>query len=326
MPKLFTAGLMTAMFSISLSSYAVDTVELNLGHVLTPDSHYDAVATRLAEIVEGKSNGTLKIKVFPSGQLGGEVKLIQAARTGAISLAVTGEPPLETTVKEFGLFSMPYLFSDLTKANQAMQGKFGKHMLSYLDQHGLVGLGWISSLERNVYGRRKIEKPADMDGMKIRVIQSPGYIKAYELLGAQPTPMAYSEVFLALQTGVIDGGEASPDTMIDDKFGEVSKYYNMTKTHYMPAILLMSKSRMEKLSPDHQKILRDAAGEAVQHGIDVYTARYNKSLDQIKKQGVEIVTPDLSLFRAKTDAIYKALLPAIPDSTENFAAAREAAR
>ena len=326
MPKIFAAGLIATLFSLSLQSYAADPVELNLGHVLTPGSHYDAVATRMAEIVERKSNGTLKIKVFPSGQLGGEVKLIQAARTGAISLAVIGEPPLETTVKEYGLFSMPYLFPDLAKANQAMQGTFGKHMLSYLDQHGLVGLGWISSLERNVYGRRKIEKPADLDGMKIRVIQSPGYIKTYEMLGAQPTPMAYSEVFLALQTGVIDGGEASPDTMIDDKFAEVSKYYNLTKTHYMPAILIMSKSRMDKLSPEHQKILRDAAGEAVLHGVDVYTASYNKSLEQIRKQGVEIVTPDLNLFRAKTDAIYQALLPAIPDSTKNFALAREAAK
>lgn len=306
------------------AAQAADVVELNLGHVLATDSHYHAVAQKLADVAAEKSNGTLKITVFPSGQLGGEVKLIQSARTGAVPLVVTGEPPVENTVKEFGIFSLPYLFPDLEKANKAMQSDFGKHMLGYMDKHGLVGLGWISSLERNIYGVRKVEHPDDMKAMKIRVIQSPGYVKAYEMLGAQPTPMAYSEVYLALQTGVIDAGEASPDTMIQDKFAEVSKYYNMVKIHYMPALLLMSKARMDKLSPEHQKILREAADEAVKHGIDVYNDGYAKSIEQIKAMGVEVTTPDITEFREKTATLYPSLLAGIPDGEANVKAARAA--
>lgn len=323
MKKILLSACLAAALPLG-ATQAADVVELNLGHVLATDSHYHVVAEKLAEIAAAKSQGTLKINVFPSGQLGGEVKLIQSARTGAVPLVVTGEPPVENTVKEFGVFSLPYLFPDLQKANHAMQSQFGKRMLGYLDKHGLVGLGWISSLERNIYGVRKVEHPDDMKAMKIRVIQSPGYVKAYEALGAQPTPMAYSEVYLALQTGVIDAGEASPDTMIQDKFAEVSKYYNLVKIHYMPAILLMSKARMDKLSPEHQKILREAADEAVKHGIQYYTDGYAKSLEQIKAMGVQIVSPDIAEFREKTAALYPSLLADIPDGEANVKAARAA--
>lgn len=323
MKKLLLSAVMA--FTLPLgTAQAAEVVELNLGHVLATDSHYHGVAQKLAEVAAQKSNGTLKITIFPSGQLGGEVKLIQSARTGAVPLVVTGEPPLENTVREFGVFSLPYLFPDLNTANKAMQSSFGKHMLGYLDKHGMVGLGWISSLERNIYGMRKIEHPDDMKGMKIRVIQSPGYVKAYEMLGAQPTPMAYSEVYLALQTGVIDAGEASPDTMIQDKFAEVSKFYNMVKIHYMPAILLMSKARMDKLSPEHQRILREAAGEAVKYGIKHYTDGYDKAMQQIKDMGVVITRPDISEFKSRTAGLYPSLLAGIPDGEANVKAARAA--
>ncbi len=322
MKQVLFASLLASV--IPFATQAQDTVELNLGHVLAPDSHYHVVAAKMAELAEQKSNGTLKINVFPSGQLGGEVKLIQAARTGALPLLVTGEPPVENTVKEFGVFSLPYLFPGLEESNQALQGDFGKHMLSYLDQHGLVGLGWISSLERNVFGKKKIEKPEDMEAVKIRVIQSPGYVKAYEALGGQPTPMAYSELYLALQTGVIDAAETSPDLMIQDKFAEVSDFYNMTKTHYMPALVIMSQQHMDKLSPEHQQIIQESANEAIKHGINYYQEGYDKALKDIADRGVEIVQPDIALFQEKIETVYPELLADIPDGQENLKAARAA--
>jgi len=324
MKKLLTGILFSALFP--LCSGASTVVELNLGHVLTPQSHYHSVATRMAELALQKSDGTLKINVFPSGQLGGEVKLIQSARTGAVPLVITGEPPLENTVKEFGIFSLPYLFPDLDAANRALQADFGKKMLQYLDKHGLVGLGWISPQERNIYGSKKIEAPADMKGLKIRVIQSPGYVEAYEMLGAQATPMAYSEVYLGLQTGVIDGGETSPDLMIDDKFAEVSKYYNMVKIHYMPCILLMGKSAFKKLSPAHQQIIKEAADEAVTHGIQVYKDAYKASLGKMADFGVTIVQSDVAAFKERTVDLYGPLLKNVPSGQENVDLARQAAQ
>jgi len=322
--KTLTVALVFGMAAMSAQSQEV--VTLKLGHVLTPASHYHAVAEKLAEVALTKSKGTLKIEIFPSGQLGGEVKMIQSARTGILPLVVTGEPPLENTIKEYAVFSLPYLFTSVDSANEALQGPFGKQMLSYMDKYGLTGLGWISVLERNVYGTKKISNVSDMRGLKIRVIQSPGYVKAYEALGAQPTPMAYSEVFMALQTGVVDAGEASPDQLIQDKFVEVTKYYNMTKMHYMPAVLLMSKSVMSNLSSEHQAILRSAADQAVKHGIDVYKAGYQDGLMQLKSAGVSIVEPDLKPFRKVTETIYAPLLESIPDGQKNVNAARAATK
>lgn len=315
-----------AFGTAALASQAQEVVTLKLGHVLTPASHYHAVAEKLAEVAAAQSKGTLKIEIFPSGQLGGEVKMIQSARTGVLPLVVTGEPPLENTIKEYGIFSLPYLFKSVDAANGALQGPFGKHMLSYMDKYGLTGLGWISVLERNMYGTKKVQNVGDMKGTKIRVIQSPGYVKAYEALGAQPTPMAYSEVFMALQTGVVDAGEASPDQIIQDKFVEVTKFYNMIKIHYMPAVLLMSKSSFDGLSREHQAIMRSAADQAVKHGIAVYKAGYQDGMKQMKAAGVTIVEPDLTGFHKATEVIYAPLISGIPDGQKNVDAARAAAR
>lgn len=310
----------------AMTAFAQEVVNLKLGHVLTPASHYHEVAEKLAEVALAQSKGTLKIEIFPSGQLGGEVKMIQSARTGVLSLVVTGEPPLENTIKEYGIFSLPYLFTSVDNANAALQGPFGKQMLNYMDKYGLTGLGWISVLERNMYGSKRIDSVGDMKGTKIRVIQSPGYVKAYEALGAQPTPMAYSEVFMALQTGVVDAGEASPDQIIQDKFVEVTKYYNMIKIHYMPAVLLMSKAAFSNLSTEHQAIIRTASDQAVKHGIEVYKAGYQDGLKQMKAAGVTIVEPELSGFKKATEAIYAPLLSGIPDGQKNFNSARAAAK
>ncbi len=303
---------------LSTLAHGAKVIELNLGHVLSAESHYHAVAQRMAEIAAERSNGALKINIFPSGQLGGESKLIQAARTGAVPLVITGEPPLEGTVREFGLFSLPFLFDDLESANNALQGSFGEHMLGYLDKHNLKGLAWISSQERNIYGDRKINIPDDMKGLKIRVIQSPGYVNTYQEFNAQPTPMAYSEVYLALQTGAINSGESSPDLMIQDKFFEVTKYYNLAKFHYMPCIIIMGKSSLARLSDEHQAIIVDAAKEASKYGLEVYKKDYDESLSKMKEAGIEIVQVDFDKFKTQAQPIYEKLIKDIPEGEKNL--------
>lgn len=312
---------------LSFNASAADVIELNLGHVASPDGHhYQVYAEHMAEIVAKESGGKLKINIFPSGQLGGEVKLIQSARSGALPLVITAEPPLENTVREYGVFSLPYLLPDLDGANKALQGPFGDHMLSYLEKHGLVGLAWISPQERNIFGNVRVQKPADMQGVKTRVIQSPGYVSAYESLGAQATPMAYGELYLALQTGVIDAGETSPDLMIKDKFAEVSKYYSMVKIHYMPCILLMSQRVLDKLSPEHQELIRRAAKEAIPSSIDTYKQSYTDSIQEMKKMGLEIIDADIPQFRQVTQNAFDSLLADIPDGKSNVEKARAAAQ
>ena len=292
---------------------SAQTVELNIGHVLTTTSHYHAAAAKLAEVAAAKSNGQIKINVFPAAQLGGEVKQIQSARTGTQDIVVTGEAPVENTVKEYTVFSFPYLFNSVDQANGVLQGPVGREMLDLLPKYNLVGLGFISALERNIFTNGKVIKSAaDMKGLKIRVIQGPGYVKAYEALGAQPTPMAYTELYMALQNGAVDAAENSPDVFLQDRFVEVSKTYVMAKIMYMPALIIMSKSKFDALSPEHKKIMQEAAAEAVAFANAHYKKDYASSLETMKKSKIEIIEPDLESFRVTAPAVHGALLKEFP--------------
>ncbi|MDS1137135.1 TRAP transporter substrate-binding protein [Nitratireductor indicus] len=317
MKRLAASLLLSAFGALSAVPQAL-AVDLTLGHVLSEDSHYHAAATKFAELVSEKSKGDINVTVFPAGQLGGEVQMIQNARSGAIDLVVTGEPPLENIVFELAVLSLPYLFDTTDAANAALQGKAGDKLLSYIDKHDLVGLGFVSVFERSVYGTKPVRSLDDMKGFKIRVIQGPGFVGAYEALGAQSTPMAYSEVFLALQSGVVDGAEASPEQLIQDKFVEATKYFNLTRVHHMAATMIMSKAAFDRLTPEQQAIVREAGKEASAASIDVYKKNAADGLEELKKAGIEIIEPDLAPFMEKARGAWDGLLANIPEGKENL--------
>lgn len=314
--RLLSAALAAGTLGAGTLAAAAQTVELNAGHVLTTDSHYHAAAAKLAELVAEKSKGQMKINLFPSAQLGGEVKMIQAVRTGTQDIVVTGEAPLENTVKDFTVFSFPYLFSSVDEANTMLQGPIGKEMLGLLPKYGMVGLGFISALERNVFTNgREIKTADDMKGLKIRVIPGPGYVTAYTALGAQPTPTAYTELYMALQNGAVDAAENSPDLFLQDRFIEVSKTYSLAKIMYMPALIIISKAKYDSLTPEQQKILRESADEAVQYAIAHYKKDYAAALAAMKAGGkVKVIEPDLATFRATAPGVYDALLKEYPQA------------
>ncbi len=316
--KRLAASLLLSVFGALGAVPQALAVDLTLGHVLSEDSHYHAAATKFAELVSEKSKGDINVTVFPAGQLGGEVQMIQNARSGAIDLVVTGEPPLENTVPELAVLSLPYLFDTTDAANAALQGKAGDKLLSYIDKHDLIGLGFVSVFERSVYGTKPVRSLDDMKGFKIRVIQGPGFVGAYEALGAQSTPMAYSEVFLALQSGVVDGAEASPEQLIQDKFVEATKYFNLTRVHHMAATMIMSKAAFDRLTPEQQAIVREAGKEASAASIDVYKKNAADGLEELKKAGIEIIEPDLAPFMEKARGAWDGLLANIPEGKENL--------
>lgn len=300
---------------LHITPISAQEVELSLGHVLTDASHYHAAASKMAEIVETKSNGRIKINIFPAGQLGGEVKMIQSLRTGTQDLLVTGEAPLENTVKEYSVFSFPYIFEDLDQANAFLMGPGGREMLDLLPQHGMIGLNFISALERNIFTNGKeINSAEDMKGLKIRVIQGPGYVATYEALGAQPTPMAYSELYMSLQNGAIDAAENSPDLFLQDRFVEVSKTFSLTKAMYMPAVIVMSESSFKNLSEEDRKLIQDASDEASTFATEHYKKSYAAALEAMKSANIKIIEPDLDSFRKTGPAVHAKLLQTFPQA------------
>jgi tripartite ATP-independent transporter DctP family solute receptor len=316
--KFTLIGILAAAAIVASGTAGAEQVTLNIGHTLAPDSHYQVAANRLAEIAAKKSNGQIKINVFPQSQLGGEVKMIQAARTGGLDMFITAQAPLTNTIKAYSLFDMPYLFDGIDQANAVLAGPVGKEFLGMLPKYNLVGLGWLSVMERNVFSSKPIHTGADMNGMKLRVMQSPGYVKAYETFGAQPTPMAYGDVYMALQQGVVDGADTSPDQFVMDKFVEVSKYYNITKLHYLPALLIIGKPSWDKLSDANKKVLQEAASEALAESRAYYKKSYENSIANMKKAGVQVVEANAGNLKQTSAKVNDTLLSQIPDGKALF--------
>jgi len=291
-------------------------IEFNLGHTNSTDNHYHAFAVKLAELVSEKSNGSITINVFPQSQLGGEVSMFQGIREGSVDMLIAGQSALTNTVKELAVMDLPYLFDSVEQANKVLAGDVGKKYLDLLSDYDAKGLGYLSVLQRNVYSNKPINSLADLKGFKIRTAQAPAYMKAYEILGAQPTPMAFSEVYLSLQQGVVDGGEGSPDNYVYDKMVEVAKFYNMTKIHYLPSVFMMSEKKWDGLSPDQQTIIQESVKEALPASFDYYKKSYDESLEKAKELDAKIIEPDLTEFKKEAEKVYDELLSSIPNGPE----------
>lgn len=315
----------SALFLAATGPSHAQQVELKIGHTLNPSSHYHVAAEKFKEVVEGRTAGQIKVSLFPQSQLGGEVKMLQAARVGAVDLVVTSSAPLENTVPEAAILSLPYLFDNLDEADAVLQGDAGRHFLNYLEPRGLIGLTFLSAIERSVYtSKRPIKELADIANLKLRVMQSPSYVAAYEAFGAQPTPMAYSEVYLALQNGVVDGAENSPDTFVMDRMTEVTKYLNMTKAHYMPSLLVMSKVRFDALSDEQKAVVQEAAKEAAQASISTFRQTYAESLEKVKEANVEIVETNRAAFAKAARAVWPSIVANTPGGDQNLKLIEEA--
>jgi TRAP-type transport system periplasmic protein len=299
-------------------------ININLGHTLTDNSERQEVALKLAELAKEKSDGTINISIFPSGQLGGEVKQIQSVRSGTQGMLFTSSAALTNTVPEYFTFDLPYLFDSAEQVDKILAGDVGKQYLDMLEQHDMVGLGFAWPNERNIFSDKPIKSPADLKGFKTRVLQAPGYVKTYEDLGAQPSPMAYGEVFLAVQQGVINGADVPPDQFVMDKFAEVAKYYNKTKIHYVPIVVAISKMQWDSMTPDQQKALQEATDEALDFGREYNKTYYDKYYDEMEKAGVEIVEPDIDSFKEATKGSYDAILKDVPNGQELLKAIQEA--
>jgi tripartite ATP-independent transporter DctP family solute receptor len=279
-------------------------ISMKLGHALTRESHYHTAAVVFADTLKATTGGQIEIQVFPQSQLGGEVQMIQGLRVGTQDLVVTSQPAVVNTIKEWQIFDIPYLFNDRNDANALLQTPVGAELLALTQRHNIMGLSWLSVIERDVYTtKRPINKVADMEDLKIRVVQSPGYIKGYRALGANPTPLPYPELYLALQQGVVDAGETSPELLVQDKFVELTRYFANSRVNHSPIVLLMSSAAYKKLSADQQAAVAAASKEASKAHTAEYKRQYVKNLQVVKDRGVSISEIDIKPWIEKTKAV-----------------------
>jgi tripartite ATP-independent transporter DctP family solute receptor len=259
------------------------------GHLQNKDHPVSAGANKFGQVVEQKTGGKIKFREFPSSSLGSESQQQSALQGGTQEMMSASTTTLVGIVKEFGVLDFPFLFANEREADAFLDGPIGKRLLDRLPEHGLVGLAYWENGFRNVTNsKRPITKPEDLAGLKIRVMQNPVYMETFKAVDANPVPMAFGELFTALETKTVDAQENPYSIILGNKFNEVQKYLSITRHSYNAFIVLMSKQFWDKLSPAEKRIMQEAAVEARTYERQVARAAASKDLEALKARGMQV--------------------------------------
>jgi tripartite ATP-independent transporter DctP family solute receptor len=297
-------GIMTGTaltVALAGSSALAESVTLKLNHNL-PDisitgKSFEFFGKRVGEL----TNGDVRIRVFHNGQLGQQRESIELVQQGALDMAKSNAAEMEAFEPLFAVFNIPYIFKNGEHAKAVLKGSVGQAVLDAGADNGLVGIGYLFEGARSFYANKPILSPGDMAGMKMRVQPSPSAIRMVELLGAQPTPIAFGELYSALQQGVVDGAENSIGALTQVRHGEVSKHYSLNEHTMVPAVYFISKAAWDKLSEDQKAAVRKAALETFDFQFDAWAeedARERKSAED--KLGVTFHDVEKAPFIAAT--------------------------
>ncbi len=280
-------------------------VVLRVGHVLASDHSYQMGLERFAQLVEEKSNGSIKVNVFHSSQLGNERDLVEGMQLGTVEMGLISTGPIAGFVPEVMLLDLPYIIEDIEHAEKVLDGEIGEFIDGKFLDAGIRNLAWWEQGFRSVYNNtRPIEKPADMNGIKIRVMESPLMVDTFNIMGGKSTPMAWGELYTALQQKVVDGCEGAAETIQTGGMGEVTKYGSLTKQFYSAVPLFISESIYQKLSPEQQTALTEAALEARDYERQIIRERQDMFFEKLEAQGVVFNEPDLAPFREAVSPLY----------------------
>jgi tripartite ATP-independent transporter DctP family solute receptor len=235
-------------------------------------------AQKFADLLSEKSGGKLKVRLFPGGTLGGDVQTVSALQGGTLDITVLNSGILAAQAADFAMLDFPFLFNNAEEAHAVIDGPVGQKLAAQLDSKGLVGLGyWDLGFRHLTNSKHPVAKLEDMQGLKVRVIQSPIYLETFSALGANPVPMAFPEVYTGLEQHTIDGQE-NPFTVIEgNKFYEVQKYLSVTGHIFNPQSLIISQKTWNRLNDDEKALIREAASEAQKFQREVTAASMDKA-------------------------------------------------
>lgn len=301
----FTLAALAAPPVAGASDFPSRTVKLS--YVVAADNPVGLGVKKFAEIVARDTDGKTRVRGFPDGQLGAEVQSVAGAQGGMIEMAVVTTAAASTAVKEFGLFDFPFLLDTEAEADALLDGPVGKSLLEKLEARNLVGLCyWEYGFRHVMNSSRPIAAAGDLQGLKIRVVQSPLFIDTFNALGANATPLAFTELYTALESKALDGAESTYSTIQTSKFHEVQKYLSATKHIYSPAVVLVSKKFWDRLSAAEKKVYQGACSEAAVYQRQVNRESDPRMLAQMQKEGVsfnELSASEREQMRAKVRGV-----------------------
>lgn len=273
---------------------------LKLAHTLDPSHPVHAGMVRMKERLEELSSGSVTIDIYPSGVIGSETECIEQLQNGALAMTKTSASPMEGFIPEMAVFSLPYVFRDREHYWKALDGPIGKELLAGGVDKNLRGLCYFDAGSRNFYTKEKpVLVPEDLAGLKIRVMNSKTAIDMVSALGGAPTPIAWGELYTALQQGVVDGAENNPPSYYTNRHHEVCKYFSMDGHTRIPDMLLISEKVWMDLPPRVQQWLQRAADDASLYQRKLWSEKTEEALEKAKSEGVLVSYPDQAPFVEK---------------------------
>ena len=304
--------LATAVVSLSLlagaSAAPAAEITLKLGHTNVTGSIQDMAVQKLRDLLEEKTDGKATIEIFPNGQIGDEAQLVEGVLLGTVEMAMTSNSLLSNHVTDFRVLDMPFLFENIAELKTALGGPVREMMQESADKTGFQLIGSYSSGIRHLMTSKPIDSIDDLANMKIRTMQQPMHVEAFRAYGANPTPMAYSELYGALQSGVVDGAEGATSDYNAQRFYEVADHFSLVGWLNLTAHIFMSKAKFESLPEDVQAALLEAGAEAAAWQPQYVIDQETPLLAELKEKGVTIIEPDLAAFREASKPLYEKFL------------------
>jgi tripartite ATP-independent transporter DctP family solute receptor len=286
----FSGLLLAASLTAGFMSVASAQTTMKISISVAQNSHQGVAIDTFAREVERRTNGRYKIQAFYSGSLGGERESIEAVQLGTQELTFSSTGPVPNFVPEARILDIPFLFRDKAHARAVLDGPIGQEMLGKFEAKGFKALAWGENGVRHMTNnKRAVNVPDDLKGLKMRTMENPVHVTAYKGLGIVTTPMAFPEVFTALQQGTVDGQENPLSVIMSAKFEQVQKHLSLTGHVYSPAVFLMSKAAFDKLSAADKQAFLDSAVEAVKANRARVDEDDAKGVAELRSKGMQVV-------------------------------------
>jgi len=310
MRKWLLAAAAAAIFIAPVAATAQAPIVIKFSHVVAPNTPKGKGADKFKELAEKYTNGKVKVEVYPNSTLYKDKEELEALQLGAVQMLAPSNSKFGPIgVKDFEVFDLPYLLPNKTALRKVTEGPLGKAMLKKLETKGMVGLAYWDNGFKEMSANRPLRMPEDYKGLKFRIQSSKVLEAQFRALGAIPQVMAFSEVYQALQTGVVDGQENTPSNMYTQKFHEVQKYTTLTNHGYIGYVVVVNKKFWDDLPADVRTQLTKAMDDATVYSNDISEKENAESLEDIKKSGkTELITPtaaESAAMRKAMDPLYQ---------------------
>ena len=293
------------IFSIMACGKEKDVTVIKLGHGLSVSHPVHVAMEHMAERLKEKSNARVLLEIYPNQQLGTERELLELLQIGSLGMTKVSTGVLENFVPELKVFGLPFLFRDKEHRYNVLEGEIGENLMNASVPKRLKGLTFYDAGSRSFYSKSPMEKPEDLKGLKLRVMESNTAMNMVTSLGGSPTPIAWGELYTALQQGIVDGAENNLPSFHLSRHYEVCKYLMLDEHTALPDELIISTLVWNKLSQQEQKWVKEAAMESSEYQKKIWLEAELEALAEVQKSGVIVTTPDKESFRELVKPMYE---------------------